>query len=110
MAGNSQVSGCTNGTTPVAYMGFHGTHDSVVDISGGRTARDVFVKRNGCSSTTVPSSPSWCDGIASNYQPCTCVDYQGCMPGYPVTWCEYNADHQAAPNSGPTLWTFFSQF
>jgi len=110
MAGNSTVSGCLAGTQPVAYMGFHGTHDSVVDISGGRTARDVFVKRNGCSSTTTPSSPSWCDGIASNYQPCTCVDYQGCMPGYPVTWCEYNADHQAAPNSGPTLWTFFSQF
>jgi len=110
MAGNSSVSGCVAGTQPVAYMGFHGTHDSVVDISGGRTARDVFVKRNGCSSTTVPSSPSWCDGIASNYQPCTCVDYQGCMPGYPVTWCEYNADHQAAPNSGPTLWTFFTQF
>ncbi|HEY7370719.1 MAG TPA: Ricin and poly(3-hydroxybutyrate) depolymerase fusion [Polyangia bacterium] len=110
MAGNSTVSGCTAGTQPVAYMGFHGTHDSVVDISGGRTARDVFVKRNGCSSQTVPSSPSWCDGIASNYQPCTCVDYQGCMPGYPVTWCEYNADHQAAPNSGPTLWSFFSQF
>jgi len=110
MAGNSTVSGCLAGTQPVAYMGFHGTHDSVVDISGGRTARDVFVKRNGCSSTTTPSSPSWCDGLASNYQPCTCVDYQGCMPGYPVTWCEYNADHQAAPNSGTTLWTFFTQF
>lgn len=110
MAGNSTVSGCLAGTQPVAYMGFHGTHDSVVDISGGRTARDVFVKRNGCSSDTTPSSPSWCDGIASNYQPCTCVDYQGCMPGYPVTWCEYNADHQAAPNSGTTLWKFFTQF
>jgi polyhydroxybutyrate depolymerase len=110
MAGNSAVSGCTAGTQPVAYMGFHGTHDSVVDIAGGRTARDVFVKRNGCSSQTTPSSPSWCDGLASNYQPCTCVDYQGCMAGYPVTWCEYNADHQAAPNSGPTLWSFFSQF
>ena len=58
MAGNSTVSGCTNGTQSVAYMGFHGTHDSVVDISGGRTARDVFVKRNGCTSTTTPSSPS----------------------------------------------------
>lgn len=110
MAGNSTVSGCTNGTTSVAYMGFHGTHDSVVDISGGRTARDVFVKRNGCTSTTTPSSPSWCDGLASNYQPCTCVTYSGCAVGYPVTWCEYNADHQAAPNSGPTLWSFFSQF
>src|SRR3569832_1407825 len=110
MAGNSTVSGCLAGTQPVAYMGFHGTHDSVVDISGGRTARDVFVKRNGCSGDTTPASPSWCDGIDAKYQPCTCVDYQGCMPGYPVTWCEYNADHQAAPNSGPTLWKFFTQF
>jgi polyhydroxybutyrate depolymerase len=110
MAGNSTVAGCTNGTQSVAYMGFHGTHDSVVDIAGGRTARDVFVKRNGCTSQTTPSSPSWCDGLASNYQPCMCVTYQGCAAGYPVTWCEYNADHQAAPNSGPTLWSFFSQF
>ena len=56
------------------------------------------------------STPSWCEGLASNYQPCNCVSYQGCDSGYPVTWCEYNADHQAAPNSGPTLWSFFSQF
>jgi len=110
MAGNSTVSGCVAGNTPVAFMGFHGTHDGTVDIMGGRTARDVFVKRNGCTTTTTPMTPSWCDGLASNYQPCTCVVYQGCMSGYPVTWCEYNADHQAAPNSGPTLWSFFSQF
>ena len=110
MAGNTQVSGCTNGTTPVAYMGFHGTHDSVVDISGGQKARDVFVKRNGCSADTTPMTPSWCDGLDAKYQPCMCVVYSGCMAGYPVTWCEYNADHQPAPNSGPTLWTFFSQF
>jgi poly(3-hydroxybutyrate) depolymerase len=111
MAGNSTVSGCVNGTQPVAYMGFHGTHDSVVDISGGQKARDVFVKRNGCTSTTMPSSPSWCDsGLDAKYSPCSCVSYQGCTAGYPVTWCEYNADHQAAPNSGPTLWSFFSQF
>jgi polyhydroxybutyrate depolymerase len=110
MAGNSTVSGCTSGTQPVAYMGFHGTHDSVVDIAGGRTARDVFVKRNGCTSQTTPSSPSWCEGIAASYQPCSCVTYEGCAAGYPVTWCEYNADHQAAPNSGATLWPFFSQF
>jgi len=109
MAGNSTVSGCTNGSQAVAYMGFHGTHDSVVDISGGRTARDVFVKRNQCSSQTI-SSTTWCDGIDAKYQPCSCVTYQGCAAGYPVTWCEYNADHQPAPNSGPTLWPFFSQF
>jgi len=109
MAGNSTVSGCTSGTQPVAYMGFHGDHDSVVNISGGRTARDIFVKRNQCTSETT-SSTTWCDSIDAKYKPCNCVTYQGCTAGYPVTWCEYNADHQAAPNSGPTLWPFFSQF
>jgi polyhydroxybutyrate depolymerase len=110
MAGNSQVSGCQSGTQPVAEMGFHGTHDSVVDIAGGRKARDEFLKRNQCSADSMPTQPSWCDGLASNYLPCTCVSYQGCAAGYPVIWCEYNADHQAAPTSGPTIWKFFSQF
>ena len=110
MAGNSTVSGCLSGTTPVAYMGFHGTHDSVVDISGGRTARDVFVKRNGCSSTTMPSSPSWCDGLASNYQPCSCVSYQGCMPGLPRHVVRVQRRPPGGAQRGPTLWSFFSQF
>jgi len=110
MAGNSQVSGCTNGTTPVAFMGFHGDHDSVVDIAGGRTARDKFVERNHCTTETEPANPDWCAELNSNNLPCTCVSYKGCDPGYPVTWCEYNADHQAAPNAGETLWNFFSQF
>ena len=110
MAGNSMVSGCVDGTTPVAYMGFHGDHDSVVNIEDGRRARDEFVQRNHCSMDTQPANPDWCTGLNSNNMPCSCVSYQGCDAGYPVTWCEYNADHQAAPNSGPTLWNFFSQF
>jgi poly(3-hydroxybutyrate) depolymerase len=110
MAGNTTVSGCENGTRPVAMMGFHGTVDSVVNISGGRTARDVFVRRNGCSMQTTPVMPSWCDGLNQNFMPCSCVSYQGCMSGYPVIWCEYNADHMPAPNSAATIWNFFSQF
>jgi polyhydroxybutyrate depolymerase len=110
MAGNAQVSGCVSGTTRVAYMGFHGDHDGVVNISGGRSARDTIAKRNGCATTSMPSQPSWCDGLASNYLPCNCVTYDGCTAGYPVTWCEYNADHQAAPSSATTIWNFFSQF
>lgn len=110
MAGNSMVSGCLAGDRPVAMMGFHGDHDGVVNISGGRTARDVFVKRNGCSNETTPVSGGWCEGLASNYEPCSCVSYNGCKAGYPVIWCEYNADHMPAPSSGTTLWDFFSQF
>jgi poly(3-hydroxybutyrate) depolymerase len=110
MAGNSQVSGCAQGDTPVAEMGFHGDHDSVVDISGGRAARDVFVERNHCTSETMPADSTWCDGVADNFQPCSCVSYQGCDAGYPVIWCEYNGDHMQAPSSGPTIWNFFAQF
>jgi polyhydroxybutyrate depolymerase len=110
MAGNSQVSGCTSGTQPAAVMGFHGDDDTVVPITGGRQARDIFVERNQCMQQTMPATPSWCDGVGQNNQPCTCVSYQGCTAGYPVTWCEFNGPHTPAPNSAATIWSFFSQF
>jgi poly(3-hydroxybutyrate) depolymerase len=109
MSGNL-LSGCTNGTQPVAMMGFHGVNDDVVAISGDRQARDVFVQRNQCTQQTTPVSPSWCDGVSQANQPCSCVSYQGCAAGYPVIWCEFNAGHTPAPNSAATLWSFFSQF
>jgi poly(3-hydroxybutyrate) depolymerase len=110
MAGNPQVSGCTAGTTPVAMMGFHGDDDTVVNISGGRQGRDIFIDRNGCMEQSMPTTPSWCDGVPQSNQPCTCVSYQGCSAGYPVTWCEFNGPHTPAPNSAATIWSFFSQF
>jgi poly(3-hydroxybutyrate) depolymerase len=110
MAGNTTVAGCESGDRPVAVMGFHGTKDSVVEIDGGRKGRDVFVKRNKCTTQTMPAATTWCDGVGQNFQPCSCVSYQGCTEGYPVTWCEYNGDHMPAPSSASTLWSFFSQF
>lgn len=110
MAGNTTVAGCASGTRPVAMMGFHGTDDTVVVIDGGRKGRDTFAQRNGCTKETVASQPTWCDVAGQNYQPCTCVSYQGCKDGYPVTWCEYKGPHMQAPNSGATVWNFFSQF
>lgn len=109
MAGNTTVSGCLGGDAPVAVMGFHGDDDSVVAISGGRIGRDEFVARNHCSEA-APSASNYCDGIGDDRQPCTCVDYQGCDAGYPVTWCEFNGPHTPAPNSGATIWNFFAQF
>lgn len=109
MAGNSMVSGCEDGTQPVAYMGFHGEGDSVVDVEGGRAARDVFVERNGCGDAQ-PSDSAWCEGAGSQYQPCECTTYEGCAEGYPVTWCEFTGDHMVAPNSAQTIWDFFAQF
>ena len=109
-AGNIAVSRCEGGDRPVALMGFHGVDDTVVEIDGGRDGRDVFVERNHCGQTTTPVTPSWCDGLSANNQPCTCVSYQDCDPGYPVIWCEFKGPHTPAPNSGATIWNFFSQF
>jgi hypothetical protein len=91
-------------------MGFHGDDDSVVSIDGGRTGRDRFVERNGCTEQTMPVSGGWCDGVNTSNEPCTCVSYQGCTAGYPVIWCEFNGPHTPAPNSAQTIWDFFSQF
>ena len=109
MAGNAVTSGrCENSTRSVATMAFIGVDDTL--LSGHRQAVQIFVGRNGCSTQTTTVQPSWCDGLNSNYQPCTCVEYQGCRTGYPVISCEYKAGHQFAPSAGATLWNFFSQF
>lgn len=68
-----------------------------------------LVDRNGCTSETTVVDPSWCDDAGASYEPCTCVEYQGCSDGYPVVECEYTAGHQFAPNAGAALWVFFSQ-
>jgi poly(3-hydroxybutyrate) depolymerase len=108
-AGNATTSGrCESGTRSVATMAMIGVDDSL--LSGHRQAVQIFVQRNGCSTQTAPVQPSWCDGLSSTYQPCTCVEYQGCKTGYPVIWCEYKAGHIPAPSAGATLWSFFSQF
>jgi poly(3-hydroxybutyrate) depolymerase len=109
MAGNATTSGrCADGTRSVATMGFIGVDDSL--LMGHRSAVQIFVERNGCMTQTMPAQPSWCDGLASQYEPCSCVQYQGCDTGYPVVECEYQAGHIFAPSAGATLWSFFSQF
>jgi poly(3-hydroxybutyrate) depolymerase len=45
----AQLSGCSGGTEPVAYIGLHGLRDSVLNISAGRSLRDRFVRNNGCT-------------------------------------------------------------
>jgi poly(3-hydroxybutyrate) depolymerase len=108
-AGNATTSGrCVDGTRSVATMAFIGTDDSL--LNGHRQAVQIFVERNGCSAQTMPVTPSWCDGLAASFEPCSCVEYQDCKDGYPVVECEYKAGHQFAPSAGATLWSFFSQF
>ncbi|WP_206282558.1 cellulose binding domain-containing protein [Streptomyces barkulensis] len=109
------LSGCDDGTRPIAYFGVHGLRDSVLGISGGRAMRDRFVGNNGC---TPQNPPEPAQGSLSH----RITAYSGCSAGHPVVWAAFDEGHIAAPqdgapgDSGPRtwlpaeIWKFFSQF
>ncbi|KFA61236.1 hypothetical protein S40285_08871 [Stachybotrys chlorohalonatus IBT 40285] len=103
----AQLSGCAGGTTPVAYLGIHGSADNVLSISQGRSLRDRFLQVNGCQSRNAPEpSPGSTQRIKTEY---TCRD------GYPVWWIAHGGGHvgDANDNQGNWMaretWTFFTQ-
>nr|WP_239103204.1 cellulose binding domain-containing protein [Actinoplanes siamensis] len=110
----ANLSGCAGGTQPVAYLGIHGTHDSVLDISLGRGIRDTFVRNNGC---TAQNPPEPARGSLTHLV----TSYAGCRAGYPVRWAAFDGDHTPEPVDGSTttsgartwtgteIWNFFSQ-
>jgi poly(3-hydroxybutyrate) depolymerase len=110
----AQLSGCNDGSKPIAYLGIHGISDSTCIIAGGRSLRDRFVGNNGCQSQT-PAEPSG----GSNTHVCT--SYDGCSDGRPVRWCAFDGGHTPGPVEGggddgaltwtkKEAWQFFSQF
>jgi poly(3-hydroxybutyrate) depolymerase len=109
-----QLSGCSGGTQPVAYMGVHGIGDPVLNISAGRSLRDTFVRANGCTAQNAPEP-------AAGSRTHTITTYAGCKAGYPVVWAAFDGGHTPGPvdgggDSGARTWTktevwrFFSQF
>ncbi len=106
-----QISGCSGGTSPIAFFAAHGLDDTVLDISGGRTLRDRFVRNNGC---TAQSPPEPALGSGTHL----CTTYQGCSAGHPVTWCAFDGGHTPTPvDRGQstswvpqTAWSFITQF
>lgn len=84
-------SGCA---TPVPGWIAHATNDSLVSFSSGQAARDVWLKTNGCSTTTMPTSPS------------PCVAYQ-CSKA-PVVWCSHTEGHEWPSFASRGVWSFFS--
>ncbi|MEH0819621.1 MULTISPECIES: cellulose binding domain-containing protein [unclassified Micromonospora] len=111
----ANLSGCNGGTQPVAYFGIHGTYDSVLNISMGRSLRDTFVRNNGCTAQS-PREPS--RGSLTHIT----TTYSGCREGYPVQWAAFDGDHTPSPVDGSSspndsrtwtsgeIWRFFSQF
>jgi poly(3-hydroxybutyrate) depolymerase len=111
-----QLSGCSGGTQPVAYIGLHGLRDGVLNISAGRSLRDRFVRNNGC---TPQNPPEPAQGSLTHIV----TYYSGCQAGYPVAWAAFDAGHTPGPVDGkpgdfepgenswtrPVVWEFFTQ-
>jgi poly(3-hydroxybutyrate) depolymerase len=111
----ANLSGCSPGTQPVPYLGFHGVSDNVLPIADGRALRDTFVKNNGCTPQNPPEpAPGSLTHIVTAYS--------GCRAGYPVVWAAFDGGHTPDPVDGSTAssgvrtwtkaltWSFFSQF
>jgi poly(3-hydroxybutyrate) depolymerase len=86
----ANLSGCTGGTQPIAYLGIHGLRDNVLPIAQGRALRDQFVRNNGC---TAQNPPEPAQGSLTH----KVTYYAGCRAGYPVVWAPFDGPH--APNA-----------
>lgn len=102
MAGrlNGSFNSCVDEHVPAMII--HGTQDGVgefgVPIEGAADFRDYLIGTNNCEDTTSPVDPS------------PCVAYQGCDPGYPITWCAFEGAHTIPDFASEAIWDFFSQF
>lgn len=92
----ANLSGCSGGTQPVAYFGVHGTRDSVLNVSNGRSLRDTFVRNNGCTAQS-PREP-----VQGSLTHVTTA-YVGCRAGFPVQWAAFDGDHVPNPVDGSTV-------
>lgn len=109
----AQLSGCSGGTQPIAYLGIHGIGDTVLNISQGRALRDTFVRNNGCTAQNPPEPSA---GSRSHIV----TAYSGCRSGYPVVWAAFDGGHTPGPVDGGgegwrtwtsgEVWRFFTQF
>jgi len=113
----ANLSGCSGGTQPVAYIGLHGEEDTTLPIADGRALRDTLVRNNGCTPQNPPEP-----AVGSYTHIATA--YSGCKPGYPVVWAAFDSGHTPAPVDGSTqgsgtgavtwtkgvVWNFFAQF
>ena len=82
---------------PVAAWITHSIDDTAITIDRGKDALNLFLKLDGCGSTSTATTPS----------PCTA--YQGCLSDYPVAWCQTTGPHSPqGAFTGPGAWGFFN--
>ncbi|KAK3312602.1 Alpha/Beta hydrolase protein [Apodospora peruviana] len=113
--GGGQLSGCSGGNDPIAYLGIHGISDGTLNIAGGRAMRDRFVRNNGCAAQNT-NAPEPSMGSQTHIK----TTFSGCRNGYPVTWIPFDGGHwPGAVDNGPEsgarswvpaeIWGFFTQ-
>ena len=82
---------------PAAWLA-HGTADDTVSFASGQASRDHWRTVNHCADAADPVAPV------------PCVAYQGCDPGYPVHWCEFDGGHTIPSFASGGIWSFLAQF
>ncbi len=85
--------GANSCATPVPAWIAHATNDNVVSYASGQAAKDIWLKTNGCGTTTTPTTPS------------PCVAYE-CSKA-PVQWCVHNDGHVWPKFASKGVWDFF---
>jgi hypothetical protein len=93
-------------TGRVAAIITRGETDGGTPLDQTLAARDSLILRNGCTMETKP----WLPGEAS-FNSSSCLEYQGCMPGYPVVWCPTPGGHTNGVDTGLSskgFWKFWS--
>lgn len=98
--GSPRRNSCTGPT--LARLFVHDLNDPENAISGSIVERDRLLMVNGCNASAAPVPED----------PAPCARYQGCMPGYPVIWCEtmgqmHGRQDQLASNAA---WGLFTEF
>lgn len=90
---------------PIAAMLVHDDTDDQNKFIEGEKARERIKAINGCRDETKPYV--W---DTNPQTPSTCVEYQGCKPGYPLVWCPtHNKGHvDQVPITTTGMWKFWS--
>jgi polyhydroxybutyrate depolymerase len=90
---------CDDADAAVPILITQGTTDDIVvpDVCG-EASRDFWIERDGCTTSTSPTSTSGC------------VAYQGCRSGLAVVYCTHGGSHMVPGNAGAYIWEFFSSF
>jgi hypothetical protein len=85
------VSGCDNGTDPIAYWQMAGLTDTVFTMEVATAMRDHFARNNGCTIPTAEPPQPPLPPPYLNPGGHVCTDYAGCSSGHPLRWCVHQS-------------------